>query len=170
MQVRNSTKRETFQHRSGLPRAGWTLIATVDNNTATFICENCGFPHVRFIHELMHEKSGRRVNVGCVCAEHLTQDFATPRLRERALKTRAGRRMRWPTLNWKRSAKGNLYLKKSGAVIVVKQGRIGGWAASYKPNEESDWIPVPGWHTTPEAAKLAAFDALYPIQTKGEAK
>jgi hypothetical protein len=70
--------------------------------------------------------------------------------------------MRWPTLNWKLSEKGNLYLRKSGVIIVVRQGRSGSWAVSYKPSEGSDWVPVPGWHNTPEAAKLAAFDTLYP--------
>lgn len=72
--------------------------------------------------------------------------------------------MRWPTLNWKLSAKGNLYLKKSGTVIVLKHGPRGGWAASYKSQDalDSDWIHVPGWHDNPEDAKLAAFDAMYP--------
>jgi len=154
--------KERFRYRAGLPRTGWMLTATSDHEAATFTCENCAFPHVRYVHQLVHEKSRRQVRVGCICAEHLTQDFSTPRLRERSLKTRSGRRMRWPTLNWKLSGKGNLYLKKSGVIIVVRQGRSGGWAASYKPSEGSDWVPVPGWHNTPEAAKLAAFDTLYP--------
>ena len=103
------------------------------------------------------------MRVGCVCAEHLTQDFTTPRLRERALKTRAGRRMRWPTLNWKLSANGNLYLKKAGRIIVLKQGPRGGWAVSYKPKEQAGWVPLRGWYKSAEEAKLAAFDTLYPI-------
>jgi len=156
--------KETFRHREGWPRTGWLLVATTDNATAEFACENCGYPHVRYEHELTNRKSGQRVRVGCVCAEHLTQDFTGPKLRERALRSRAGRRMRWPTLNWRLSAKGNLYLKKSGMVIVLKQGPRGGWAVSYKHQDslDSGWVHLPAWHGTPEGAKLAAFDALYP--------
>jgi hypothetical protein len=51
--------KEKFRHRSGLPRVGWMLTGTTDNYTATFACENCGFPHVRFVHELLHERSSR---------------------------------------------------------------------------------------------------------------
>ncbi len=154
--------KEKFRYREGIARTGWILTGTVDTKSATFSCENCGFPHVRYVHELINKSKDQRVRVGCVCAEHLTQDFTTPKLRERALKGRAGRRMRWPTLNWKLSASGNLYLKKSGVVVVLKHGPRGGWAASYKPIEGEDWIRVAGWHVTPEEAKLAAFDTLYP--------
>jgi hypothetical protein len=155
---------EKFRRREGWPRSGWTLLSTTDNETASFECENCGYPHVRYEHELRHEKTKQRVRVGCVCAEHLTQDFVTPKLRERGLKSRAGRRMRWPTLNWRLSGKGNLYLKKSGMVIVLKQGPLGGWAASYKPKDALDheWVHLTAWHDTASAAKLAAFDSLYP--------
>lgn len=154
--------KEQFRYRPGIPRTGWLLIETIDNSTADFVCQNCKFPHVRYVHELKHKKTNKQVKVGCVCAQHLAQDFATPRLRETALRNRAGRRLRWPTLNWKLSSKGNLYLKKRGVVIVVRRGPHSGWTGSYKPNEELNWIAVEGWHDTPEEAKLAAFDALYP--------
>ncbi len=156
-------RRETFIPRSDIPRAGWSLTDVWDSYAPNFVCQNCHFPHVRFVHDLKHAKTGRTVQVGCVCAEHLTQDFATPRLREKALRSIAGRRMRWPTLNWKRSQKGNLYLRKQGMVIVVRQsGRR--WAASYTQSDvgaDGPWTPVSGWYDTPEEAKMAAFDALY---------
>jgi hypothetical protein len=154
--------KETFVARRDLPQTGWILLDVFDNYTAEFACQNCNFPHVRYVHELKHKKSDKIVRVGCVCAEHLTQDFATPRLREKVLRSLAGRRLRWPTLNWKRSHKGNLYLRKQGVVIVINRaGR--GWSASYKPSDDdhADWTSVKGWYDTPEEAKLAAFDALY---------
>jgi hypothetical protein len=154
--------KEKFRYRKEIARSGWQLSATVDNGTATFSCENCGFPHVRFMHELINQRKGQQVKVGCVCAEHLIQDFTTPKLRERALKGRAGRRMRWPTLNWRLSRNGNLYLRKAGVVVVLRRGPLGGWAASYMPIDGTDWIRVPGWHETAEQAKLAAFDVLCP--------
>lgn len=162
--------REKFIRRPDVPRTGWLIVQTVDNWTADFVCQNCAFPHVRYVHELKHKNSGDIVRVGCVCAEHLTQDFATPRLREKTLKSWAGKRLRWPTLNWKRSHKGNLYLKKQGVVIVVKPaGRK--WSASHKPADQDDapWTSIKGWHDTAEQAKLAAFDALNPIPGKDSA-
>lgn len=156
--------REKFRSRDDIPRAGWFLVGTIDNYSSNFTCENCKFPHVRYVHELAHKRSNKQVRVGCVCAEHLTQDFSTPRLREAALKGRASRRMRWPTLNWKQSQKGNLFLKKQGNVIVVKRASSGAWRASYTHSDNENWIPVQGFYNSPEEAKLAAFDALYPIE------
>jgi hypothetical protein len=152
---------ETFRYRKDLPRKGWVLTDTLDHGAADFTCENCGYPHVRYKHHLKNERMRKEVVVGCVCAEHLTQDFTTPRLRERTLKGRAGRRLRWPTLNWVYSAKGNLRLKKKGMIFVLKRGRLGGWAVSYLPHEGAEWVQIPGWRNNPDDAKLAAFDAVY---------
>ena len=155
--------KEQFRYRTDLPRKGWVLIDTLDEgSTANFTCENCGHPHIRYRHVLENRKTEQRVLVGCVCAQHLTQDFTTPKLRERSLKGWAGRRMRFPTLNWVRTLKGNLRLKKGGMVFVLKRGPKGGWAVSYLPAHSPDWVRIPGWHNDPVDAKLAAFDAVYP--------
>lgn len=154
--------KEQFRYRADLPRTGWTLIDTLDHGTADFTCENCGNAHIRYKHVLENRGTGKRVFVGCVCAEHLTQDFTTPKLRERSLKGRTRRRMKFPTLNWIWSQNGNLRLKKDGMIFVLKQGKLGGWAVSYLPRDTDDWVRIPGWHNNPEDAKLAAFDAVYP--------
>lgn len=154
--------KEQFRYRADLPRRGWTLIDTVDNETADFTCENCGNVHIRYKHVLENQKTAKRVLVGCVCAEHLTQDFTTPKLRERNLKGWIGRRMRFPTLTWVYSQNGNLRLKKDGVIFVLKRGRLGGWAVSYLPRDSDEWVQVPGWHNNPVDAKLAGFDAVYP--------
>jgi hypothetical protein len=156
--------RETFRFREDLPHTGWVWVGIEDNETGDFKCQNCNFPHVRYEHELRNKKTNVKVRVGCVCAQHLTDDFTNPRLRERDLKGRAGRRLRWPRLNWRRSSKGNLYLKKGGLVIVLKQGPRGGWAVSYASRDSSDseWVSVGGWYDTADEAELAVFDALYP--------
>jgi hypothetical protein len=153
--------KEEFRYRSDLPRKGWVLLETLDHGAANFTCENCGNVRIRYKHLLENRRSHKRVLVGCVCAEHLTQDFTTPRLRERNLKGLAGRRMRFPTLNWVWSHNGNLRLKKDGMIFVLKRGRLGGWAVSYLPRDSYDWVQIPGWHDTAEDAKLAAFDAVY---------
>src|ERR1019366_9545434 len=123
--------KEQFSLRPDLPRKGWILLSTLDHGSANFKCENCGNAHIRYKHLLENRRSGRRVIVGCVCAEHLTEDFTTPKLRERDLKGRVGRRLRFPTLNWVWSQNGNLRLKKDGMIFVLKRGKLGGWATSY---------------------------------------
>lgn len=150
--------KEKFIRRSDLPHSGWLLVDVWDTFSADCVCENCNFPHVRYVHELRHKSTGKTVRVGCVCAEHLSQDFATPRLREKALRGLAGRRMRWPTLNWKRSQKGNLYLKKRGLVIVITRAGER-WAASYKRSDDNsaEWTPVRGWYQTPRRGKARCF-------------
>jgi hypothetical protein len=153
--------KEQFRYRRDLPRIGWVLTDTVDHGTADFICENCGNPHIRYKHLLANERTRKRILVGCVCAEHLTQDFTTPKLRERKLKGFAGRRMRFPTLNWVYSRSGNLRLKKEGIIFVLKGGRLGGWAVSYLPRGSHEWVQISGWHENPVDAKLAAFDHIY---------
>lgn len=157
-----SGSKEQFRRRDDLPRRGWVLKDTLDHGSAAFTCENCGNAHIRYKHLLENRKTGKLVLVGCVCAEHLTQDFTTPKLRERNLKTWASRRMRFPTLNWVWSQNGNLRLKKDGMIFVLKQGRLGGWASSYLPRYSERWIQVPGWYDDPVDAKLAAFEAAYP--------
>jgi hypothetical protein len=47
-------------------------------------------------------------------------------------------------------------------VVVIKRGPLGGWSTSYLRSENENWVQIPGWHDTPEKAKLAAFDALNP--------
>jgi hypothetical protein len=157
--------KETFRFRDDLPRKGWVWAGINDNEAGNFKCQNCHFPHVRYEHELKNNKTGLRITVGCVCAQHLTDDFTNPKLRERDLKGRAGRRWRWPTLNWRFSGKGNLYLKKSGKVIVLRRGPHGGWAVSYasKDSFDPEWISVGGWYDSADEAKLAAFDSIYPV-------
>lgn len=160
--------KESFRCRDDWPRTGWYLEETVDNEAADFKCENCGYPHVRFEHHLINKNNHQKVRVGCVCAEHLTQDFTTPRLRERNLKSRAARRLRWPTLNWRVSGKGNLFLRKDGRIVVIRQNYSGTWSASYCLVNGQTWIKVRGFFHDPVAAKLAAFDAIYSRQTSAE--
>lgn len=57
--------KERFQYRNGWPRRGWVLLGTTDNEAADFTCENCGYPRVRFEHELRNQKpvSGQKLGV-----------------------------------------------------------------------------------------------------------
>ena len=154
--------KEQFRYCDDLPRTGWVWLGVGDNDIDNFRCQNCGFPRVRYVHHLKNRRTGLEIRVGCVCAEHLTQDFTNLALREREFKGRASRRLRWPTLNWRRTMKGNLRLRKSGTVVVVVCGKYGGWTFTYK-RQGSDWVRGKAWYDTADEAKLSAFDALHPI-------
>jgi hypothetical protein len=152
-----------FIHRKDLPVGDWIYSSQpLDNGTANFTCENCRHPHIRYVHPLKHKKSGQMIKVGCVCAEHFLEDYSNPRLRENELKNYIGRRMRWPNLNWTLSQKGNLKLKKKGFIVVVRRAESGWWVASFTRDGEPEWTPVKSRFKTPQEAKLAAFDELFP--------
>jgi hypothetical protein len=151
-----------FVHRKDLPVGGWIYAdPPFDHVTADFKCENCGNQHIRIVHPLKHKKTRQIIKVGCVCAGHFLQDFSDPKLRENKLKNYAGRRLRWPNLNWTLTQKGNLKLIKQGFVIVVKRtGNL--WVSSYTKEDGDEWTPIMGRYDTPQEAKLASFDALFP--------
>jgi hypothetical protein len=152
-----------FVHRKDLPFGDWVYASPpLDNTSANFTCENCQHAHIRFVHPLKHKRTGQIIKVGCVCAEHFLQDFTNPKLRENELKNYVGRRLRWPDFNWTWTQKGNLKLKKKGFIVVVRRVESGWWLTSYTRDGNSEWTPVQGRYKTPQEAKLAAFDALFP--------
>jgi hypothetical protein len=113
----------------GMPHRGWTLVDVEDLGEPDHTCEACGKTEIRYVHTIEHPEF-RNLDVGCVCAEHLTEDYVNPRRLERELKGQAARRdrraayrrgvrRRWPGMHWRESAKGNPWLKVDDVPIVV---------------------------------------------------
>lgn len=97
------------------PRKGWVLENTDELETKyEQACEFCG-TYIRFIFYLFHPETGETRIAGCVCTEHLTEDYITPRRvqkEHKAQKRRTKRnleKMMNPT--WNLSAKGNWWVK-----------------------------------------------------------
>lgn len=73
-----------------LPRKGWRCATVLDYGAENYqTCEMCGNPRVRYIHRMMHEEHTGQLSVGCVCAEHMENDYVNPRKREGKLRYKA---------------------------------------------------------------------------------
>jgi hypothetical protein len=57
--------------------------------------------------------------VGCICAGHMEGDVSAARGREASMRSRASKRTRWLTRNWRMSAKGNPTIKADGFRVTV---------------------------------------------------
>jgi hypothetical protein len=72
----------------------WQLLTVDDLGHADHECEHCRNERVRYVH-VLRGRDGRLLRVGCVCAEKLTNDPATPRHLETAARNRAKRYASW---------------------------------------------------------------------------
>ncbi len=109
---------------------------------------------------MRHPDYPEELGVGCVCAEHMEEDYVTPKEREKRLRTKARRRKTWANRRWRVSARGNAYLNTEGFNLTVfRQGNY--W--SYRVANTSNAKEV-GYsrrrYQTEGAAKQATLDAL----------
>lgn len=145
----------------GVPHKGWTCGDVEDlrgdagpDEYIPGTCEMCGNSGLRFVHHMTHlEHDG--LGVGAICAEKMSEDYVGPREREQKLMNKAGMRSRWLGRAWRRSAKGNPYLRLEGYVVGVYTGKYGRWGWRIG----SDFGKT--WHDTEDAAKLALFEEFW---------
>lgn len=111
----------------GIPRKDWRCVDVIDirpddepiADDEYETCEMCGNHPIRYVHVMHHDSQPDDMRVGCVCAEKLSDDYVNPKSREKRLRNKATRRRNWLALKWKRSKKGNPYLKKDGMILTV---------------------------------------------------
>jgi hypothetical protein len=144
----------------GFPHKGWTLDDVIDTQLDRGLeygdypcCQFCDQDQIRFVHLLKHPGHHQAVEVGCDCAEHMTQDYKNPRRRERELRNRAARRVHFPHRRWKISSQGNPHIEYRGyhAVIFLRQGKYRVKIGSTIGKKSFDSLA---------AAKLAVFDGI----------
>jgi len=75
-------------NKEGIPHKGWTHQGVTDLGVPTFTCEMCDQEEIRFVHHLEHP-TALTIDVGCVCAERMTEDYFTPKKLERRAKGKA---------------------------------------------------------------------------------
>lgn len=109
----------------GVPHRGWTCTAMDDREDDLQPCEMCESAEVRYVHYMEHSDYPDVLAVGCVCAEHMEQDYEQPRERERALRGQARRRKSWRKRTWRISARGNAYLNTDGYNLVLISEKAG---------------------------------------------
>jgi hypothetical protein len=155
----------------GVPHKGWRCVGVYDvredgstpDEAAYATCEMCGREKIRFVHTMEHDQH-QPLDVGCVCAGKMSDDYAGAEHREAAMKNRAARRSKWLTRKWRHSAKGNAFLNVEGFNIVIfpSKRRPGTWG--YKVGAEFGREGYP----SETQAKLAAFDDLWRKTNPGD--
>lgn len=93
-----------------------------------------------------------RFDVGCICAEKMSDDYIGPKAREGDLRNRAARRTRWLTRKWRRSVKGNSYINVEGCNLLVYSTSTKCWG--FKIGARFSRLT----YATADEAKLAMFD------------
>ena len=153
--------------RAGVPKKGWEAVDWFDLEEPIGTCEMCETSTIRFVHVMRHADYHEDLDCGCVCAEHMQEDYVNPRKREKALRNRAGRRARFAERKgWKLSANGTPYIKVDGHHMVVAK-RKGGFGVGITPPGSDKCTWGKKTYTTLEAAKRGCFDALEYTQQKG---
>jgi hypothetical protein len=147
--------------KAGVPKKGWTWLDVEPLDEPSETCEMCETVEIRYVHLMEHPNYPDVLRVGCVCAERMSEDYARPRARERALQNRSQRKSRWLLRRWRESKRGNSYLKTNGFFIVIHRNSDGSWGGTVtdvrsgsEPRRSKRKYP------TYDAAALAAFDAM----------
>lgn len=137
-----------------VPKIGWHCVGVTDLGAPIGICEMCGYQIIRYAHYMSHPQYGG-LTCGCVCAGKMEGNISAAKRREAELKNKESRKTTFMNKQWKKSVKGNEYLKKDGHLIVL-----------FCSSERHLWkysidnIICKEMFATREAAVAAAFEAL----------
>lgn len=88
--------------RKGYPHKGWICLNVMEDEERDGVCEMCGEPGLRWLHELEHDDQKLNVNVGRVCAGHLQENYDNPKDLERLAKNKSNRKKTFLAFPWKR--------------------------------------------------------------------
>lgn len=145
--------------QAGVPQRGWTCVDIGDLGEPSQICEMCESTEIRYVHYMQHSNYAETLAVGCVCAEHMEQDYVRPREREKKLQNAARRRKAWAKRVWRESLHGNSYVNVDGFNITVfRAGNI--WKVIVRNRATGKEQRGQRAHPTEIAARAAGFDAL----------
>jgi hypothetical protein len=149
--------------QAGVPHHGWACVGVEDLGEPSQLCEMCESIEIRYVHSMEHPDYPETLGVGCICAEHMENDYINPTLREKRLRSKARRRPSWSKREWSVSAKGNPYLNTEGFNLTVfpsfdSKGQFWGLRVTHRASGVSQL----GGRRYPsvESAKRASLDAL----------
>lgn len=147
-------KSDNLWKRDDVPHSGWICTGITDLGKPIGICEMCGHQIIRYVHHMTHPQY-RPLNVGCVCAGKMEGDIEGAQKRERDFKNRQQRKQSFMRKPWKRSSRGNLYMKIKGHLLVIYEVKNGaGWKYSL------DHVFCEMLYPSRRAAVDAAFEAV----------
>lgn len=149
--------------QAGIPHKGWTCSGVDDLEEPSIICEMCESVEIRYVHHMYHRDYPLGLQVGCVCAEHMEENYIAPRKRERLLRAIARRKGSWKRRTWRTSFNGTIFLNTEGYRLTLSQ---------VAKNTELGWIVTvahrrSGWEqcgqrlfASPDDAKDISLTAL----------
>lgn len=156
-------------NQKNVPHKGWVCDFVTDLGTPDAHCAMCGREEIRFVHHMSHEDYPEGLDVGCVCAEKMEDDYVTPRRREQDLRNVAARRKRWLLRKWKISQAGNPYLKTDGFHIVVFKQGDDSWGGKLTEVATGFSVTNKKRYRNADEAKLGAFDGMIFLKNKKNA-
>lgn len=125
----------TRWNKTGIPHKGWTCSFIEDLETPDHECEMCGQQNIRYVHEMSHPEYKGLLQVGCVCAGKMENNYKAAKERERRLKT-------YQRASWKTSKNGNLYLKTKDGFIATIYKKDNQLKAVISKGEQKKWSKV----------------------------
>lgn len=72
---RKITMRSRMEYKATLPRKGWLCVEVSDHGDYLKDCQWCGVAQFRYGHLMTHPEVADQIEVGCVCAEKMAQDY-----------------------------------------------------------------------------------------------
>lgn len=63
----------------------------------------CKTQDIQYVHMMEHPDYPEQLHVGCICAEHMEEDYMRPKEREKRLQRVARRRPAWARREWQMS-------------------------------------------------------------------
>lgn len=154
-----------------VPHKGWACVGMDDLEDDRSTCEMCEVTEIRYVHIMTHLQYDAELRCGCICAEHMEEDYAGPRLRERKLRSRLSRRARWLQRSWLWSdlSGGVQYLNADQFHIAIWRNGSEGWTGRVTDNSNDRSVLARRVYPDADAAKLAAFDAMLALKERRQA-
>ena len=115
-----------------IPHKGWVEDTVIDMDEAVHTCEMCGKEEIRFIH-VMNHPGHSKLQVGCVCAEKMANDYIGPQQSLKKARLLANNKRTWfNKSNWSKSYTNNYWRETRSitAVISLKKAGIHHWIVS----------------------------------------
>ena len=64
--------------QTGVPHRGWACVGIEDLEEPAQFCEMCESVEIRYVHLMEHPDYPETLGVGCICAEHMEEDYVNP--------------------------------------------------------------------------------------------
>ena len=149
----------------GVPHKGWVCVNEYDTfeelgEDEFETCGMCESAQVRFVHVMENDRYDGQLACGCICAGHMAEDLETAEIRDKHMRSKAGRRDHFPNRKgWQTSARGTPHIKVDGYHMMVVTKRDGSFAVGATRPGSVETVWGKKRYATVEAAQKGCFDA-----------